>query len=162
MAGGEGVRPGLALVLVTVGFFALVIAGLGLMTLALDRPVIDMPGTGQLPGVLSVVGAVIAFAAMLGPRLGRAYPSYWSALHTAIAVYFAYAAAAGAGVLLSLSASRPASVFAAGLLAVQLALSWPAIVVTAAAAVAAWAGVAMVRTRAQPPRWPWERDVDDE
>jgi len=44
----------------------------------------------------------------------------------------------------------------------EFALSWYALVLGATAAAAAWAGIALHRTRARRPEWPWERDEDDE
>ena len=35
------------------------------------------------------------------------------------------------------------------------------VVILLAAAIAGWAGIALRRTRAQQPRWPWERDDEE-
>ncbi len=40
------------------------------------------------------------------------------------------------------------------------ATSWFAVVLASAALVAGWVAVALVRTGADRPRWPWERDED--
>jgi prolipoprotein diacylglyceryltransferase len=40
------------------------------------------------------------------------------------------------------------------------ATSWFAVLLASVALVAAWTAVALVRTRAGRPRWPWERDED--
>jgi hypothetical protein len=40
------------------------------------------------------------------------------------------------------------------------ATSWFAVVLAAAALVGGWGAIALVRTAAERPRWPWERDDD--
>ena len=40
----------------------------------------------------------------------------------------------------------------------QLAVGWAAPVVAVSAFVTAWGAIAVMRTRARPPRWPWERE----
>jgi hypothetical protein len=39
---------------------------------------------------------------------------------------------------------------------------WTSVTFLLAAAVAAWGAIAVRRTEARPPRWPWEREPDDE
>ena len=43
----------------------------------------------------------------------------------------------------------------------RIATTWFGVVVAAAALIAAWGGIALVRTRAQRPRWPWEDEFDE-
>ena len=48
----RGVSPPVAVAFAVVGFFALLIAGFGLLSLLSDAEVIPVPGLGQLPGAI--------------------------------------------------------------------------------------------------------------
>jgi len=159
-AQGGPVRPVVALALASISFVALLIFGLGMLSLALNADVIAFPGLGPIPGFGGVVVALAAFAAVLWRSLRRARaahsPSYIGAAWTALACAAAYVVGVWIAVL-----------FAAGDLAVatavagRLVTSWFAAVVLVAGAVAAWGGIALVRTRARRPRWPWEDEFDE-
>ena len=47
-----GVSAVLALVLATIGFFALAVFGLGAVSVVTDADIISVPGLGQVPGVI--------------------------------------------------------------------------------------------------------------
>jgi hypothetical protein len=61
-----------AVVFATVGFFALLVAGFGLLSLATDAEVLPVAGLGPAPGIVGTAAAVVAFAAgsrrSFGPR----------------------------------------------------------------------------------------------
>jgi hypothetical protein len=83
-------------------------------------------------------------------------PSYWGAAWTAAACFLAYVCAVWVA-----AAVTGADLAVATAVAGRLATSWFGLVVAAAAFVCAWSAIALVRTRAHRPRWPWE-DEDDQ
>lgn len=151
----SGVRPLVALALSTVGFVALLIAGLGMLSLLLDQDVIAVRGLGQVPGVVGTLLAVAAFAGALWTAIRRR-PTYLGALGCAAASFVAYVAGVWLGAAASGSDLAAAAAAAGG-----VAGSWFGVVVGGAALVAGWGGVALVRTRAERPRWPWEDPYDE-
>ncbi|SIT87454.1 hypothetical protein [Microbacterium sp. RU33B] len=151
----DGVRPVVALALATVSFVALLIAGLGMLSLALDQDVIAVRGLGQVPGILGTALAVAAFAAALWAAIRRR-PTYLGALGCAVAAFLAYVAGVWLGAAFS-GADLGAAAAAAG----GVAASGFGVVVAAAGLVAGWGGVALVRTRSDRPRWPWEDPFDE-
>jgi succinate dehydrogenase hydrophobic anchor subunit len=166
------VRPPIALAFALLGFFALMIFGLGMTSLATGTDVISTPGFGQFPGIFGPIFAAVAFAGVLwaflrtprpasSPGNDRAsqgasgrggHPSFWGALIVAIAAFLAYLV--GVGLVAMIVGADPAA--AVGTVG-SLATSWYGLVVFGAALIAAWAGIALVRTHADRPRWPWER-----
>ena len=149
------VRPAVALAFSLVGFFAIVIAALGVVSLVTEEEVVAVPALGPAPGAIGLLAAGGAYAAAwwVGARTAR--PTFWWALVVAAASFLAYALAAGAAALVVAADVGVAVAVAAG-----LAAGWPGLVVALGALVAAWAGIALVRTRASRPRWPWENDDD--
>ena len=149
--GGGTVRPLTALAFATMTFVALLIFGLGMLSLALGEDVISTPGLGQAPGIVATVLATAAFAGGLWvavrPRRSAddatpRRPSFWGAAWTTAAVFLAYlvgvfvgAVATGADLAVAASVAgasrRPGS----------------ASVVAGAALISAWGGIALVRTR---------------
>ena len=188
--GSEGpsqgpVRPPVALAFATMGFVALLIFGLGMTSLATGEDVIATPGLGQVPGITGVVCATLAFAGGLwaaiaragrrmdaAPPTGRAapaaagagaaagvgaqHPSYWGAAWTTAATFLAYLGGVWFGAVFT-----GADLGVATAVVGRLATTWFGLVVAAAAFVAAWAGIALVRTHARRPRWPWEDEFDE-
>ena len=153
---GGPVRPIVALGLATVAFIALLIFGLGMVSLAIGADIVETPGLGQIPGVFATALTTGAFALALWLALRRPHPTFWGALWAAVACYAVYTAAIWLG---TLAASGDPAV-ASGV-AGRIATTWFGLVVAAAAAIAAWGGIALVRTRAQRPRWPWEDEFDE-
>jgi len=150
-----GLRPGLATVFSVVGFGALAICGLGVLSLVTGADVVAVRGLGALPGAVAFAAAVIALTLVLATGLRRPHPSYTLAAFAGVAVLLAYLLGLTIGaVAVGVDAAR--AVAAAG----GFALSWFAVVVAACGAIAGWTGVALVRTRAQPPQWRWEHDED--
>jgi hypothetical protein len=143
----------LALVFTGVAFVALVIAGLGVVSLLTDQDVIATEGLGPAPAAIGIVLTALVYAGALWAPLARSHPSYWNALWVALACYLAYLAGVGIGA--ALGGADPA--VAAGV-AGRIAIGWFGLVVAAAALASAWSAIALVRTRAGTPRWPWEGD----
>jgi hypothetical protein len=150
------VSPVLALVLATASFIALLIFGLGMTSLITAEDVIDTPGLGQVPGILGTTLATAAFAAALWAAVRRGPAKYSGALWAAVACFLGYIFGVWAGALFT-GAGLAVSTSVAG----RLATSWFGLVVAGAGLVAAWGGIALVRTRAQRPRWPWEDEFDE-
>ncbi len=69
--------------------------------------------------------------------------------HGGVAAIFVGAVATGADLAVASSVAG------------RIATTWFGVVVAAAALIAAWGGIALVRTRAQRPRWPWEDEFDE-
>lgn len=159
-AAGGPVRPAVALALASVSFVALVIFGLGMLSLALNADVIAFPGLGPIPGATGVVVALGAFAATLWNSLRRAgsaaLPSLRGSLWSALASAAAYVVGIWLAVLFTAGDFAVATSVAG-----RLVTSGFAAVVLVAGGLAAWGGIALVRTRAQRPRWPWEDEFDE-
>jgi hypothetical protein len=171
-------------------FAAFTIFGLGMTSLATGEDVIEAPGLGQVPGIVGVVLAVVVFAGGLwaaiahaddtrdaaapagavdagpagpaavgaGARAGReaGHPSFWGSAWTTAACFLAYIGGVWLGAVLS-----GVDVGVATAVAGRLATSWFGVAVALAAFVCSWAGIALVRTRARRPRWPWEDEFDE-
>jgi len=150
------VRPLVALGLATAGFIALLIFGLGMTSLLLDENVIAVRGLGQIPGVVGTTLATAGFAATTWAGVRRARPSYGTAGLAAVAAFLGY----GVGVWIG-AVGGGADLAAATRAAGGVLTSWFGAVIAGAALVSSWGAVALVRTRAERPRWPWE-DPDDE
>ncbi|GAA1929486.1 hypothetical protein GCM10009775_21920 [Microbacterium aoyamense] len=150
------VRPPVAVALATVVFATLVIFGFGMLSLALDEDVIAMPGLGQVPGILSLSIAAVSFAVLLAIALRQSAPSFWAVAWITPAVFLVYLATLWIGAV-----GVGAGIAAAAAIAGRVATTWFGAVPAGAAAVAAWGGMALVRTRADRPRWPWEHDDDE-
>ncbi len=151
-----GVRPLVGLAFVVIGFVALTICGLGLTSLALDAEVLATLGLGQFAGILGMVLATGMFALTMWAALRRVHPVYRASITVTVATLLAYLIGVWLGAVLS--GAGPAL---AGSAVGGFVTSWFAMVLVGAAFVCSWAGIALVRTRAQRPRWPWERDDDE-
>lgn len=148
---GRGVAPPVAVAFAAVGFFALVIAGFGMTSLLTESEVVG-PGHGQIPGIIAVAAATAAFAAVLWTGIRRVPPSYGVSFTVTAAVLVAFVLGLLLGAVLE-GGDAAAAAATAG----AFAVSWFALVLALSAFASAWAGVALVRTRAARPRWPWER-----
>ena len=153
---GGHVRPLTALAFATAAFIALLIFGLGMLSLAIGEDVIETPGLGQVPGILATVLATAAFAAGLWGAVRMPHPTFWGAAWTAAATFLAYLAGLWLGAVTT-GADLAAAVAVVG----RIATTWFGAVVAGAALVAAWGGIALVRTQARRPRWPWEDEFDE-
>ena len=147
------VRPAVALAFCLIGFFALTVAGLGLASLATDSDVIAVRGLGQVPGALGVAAAALAFAGSVWGAIRRPHPAFGTVVIVVAGTWLAYVAVTG------LAAAIVAADIGTGMaVSGSLAIGWQGLVVAGAALIAGWTAVALVRTRAARPRWPWERD----
>ncbi|QEV99015.1 hypothetical protein F6J84_02045 [Microbacterium caowuchunii] len=160
MSAGTG-EPGpvpqtVSLALTSIGFFALAIAGLGIGSLITDADVIPIPGLGPLPGALGLVAAGAAFAGVTWRLVREARPRYAGVFATILATYLAYGLVTGFVALFAAEGIATALAVSGSLL-----VGWPGLVVAVAAGVAGWSAIALVRTRAGRPRWPWEDDADE-
>ena len=153
---GGPVRPIVALGLATLAFVALLIFGLGMVSLALGADIVETPGLGQIPGILATALTTGAFALALWVAVRRQHPSFWGALWAALACYVVYVVTIWISV-----AGTGAGLAVATDVAGRIATTWFGAVVAATAAIAAWGGIALVRTRAHRPRWPWEDEFDE-
>jgi hypothetical protein len=147
------VRPVVAVVLTLIGFFAVVIAVFGLVSLWADAEVVPVAGAGSIPGVVGVAASGAAYAAATSRALDAGRRRYRSAIAVGLLAWLAYGAAAGLATVVGTGEIVRGLAVAGALL-----VGWPGVVVGLAAAVASWCAVALVRTRAGRPRWPWEGD----
>ena len=151
-----GVSAILATVMTTVGFFALAVFGLGALTVATDADLIDVPGLGQAPGVVGMLFAIAVFAGVLWAAVRIRHPRFRSVGAIAIATALVHLLAVGATALIVAG-----EVIAALSVMGGLVTGGASLVILAAAAIAGWAGVALRRTRAERPKWPWEREDEE-
>lgn len=139
----------------TIGFFALAVFGLGALSVVTDRDIIDVPGLGQIPGVSGMVAAVVVFALALWATVRRGTASFGSAPVIGLLTALVHLAVVWVAVLVATSDLAVATAVAG-----DLVRGGASLVILAAAAVAAWGGIALRRTKGERPRWPWERDED--
>ena len=145
------VSPPVAVAFSVLGFFALLIAGFGMLSLLSGSEVLSVAGLGPLPGILGVGFAVAAFAISVWSVVRRPAPTYGGVPFVVIAAFLGFLAGLlVGGVVAGTDAARVAS--AAG----GFATSWFAVVLASVALVCGWSAVALVRTHASRPRWPWE------
>ena len=140
----------------TIGFFALAVFGLGAVSVLTDADIIAVPGLGPFPGVTGMVAAVVGFALMLWSTLRRPHPSFVATIAIALVTGLAHLAGVWAAVLIG-----SGNIVIATAVAGDLVRGGSSAVLLLAAAIGAWGGIALRRTRAAHPRWPWERDDDE-
>ncbi len=151
-----GVSAVLSLVLSTVGFFALAVFGLGLLSLATETDIIAVPGLGQAPGMIGMAAALAAFAWAQWTAVRQARPPYRSVWLTALITGFAHLVVVAVCVLVVAGDAVTALVVAG-----DLVRGGASAVLVLVAATAGWCGIALRRTRAQHPHWPWEGDDEE-
>lgn len=152
-----GVSAVLALAMAVISFFALAVLALAILSTTTATEIIAVPGLGPVPGVLGMAAGVLAFALGLAAALRRPRASFRS-----VPVIALWAAFAHLAVVWIAAAAASGDVIAATVVAGDLVRQGPSLVIVLTAAVAAWGGIALRRTRAQQPRWPWEHDRDPE
>ena len=141
----------------TVGFFALSILGLGVLSFTTDADIISVPGLGQAPGVVGVVVAVAVFAGILWLAVRITRPKFRSVWSIAIMTAVSHLLAVGFTVAVVTGEFVTALAVMGGLITGGASL-----VLLVVAVFAAWCAVALRLTRAQRPRWPWEREDPNE
>jgi hypothetical protein len=142
--------------LATISFFALAVFGLGALSVATDADIIAVRDLGQAPGVIGMLAAVVSFALMLWSTLRRGDPSYVATIAIALVTGLVHLAAVWIAVLVGTG-----SIVLATAVAGDLVRGGASAILLLAALIAAWGGIALRRTRAEHPRWPWERDEDE-
>lgn len=140
----------------TIGFFALAVFGLGAVSVLTDADLIAVPGLGPAPGIIGMLAGVAAFALMSWSTLRAQHPSFASAFAIALVTGLTHLVGVWLAVMIgsgdAVIATAVAGDFVRGGASVALLL---------AAAIAAWGGIALRRTKAGRPRWPWERDDEE-
>lgn len=157
MSDEQRLPPGATLALAAVTYGALAICLTGFASLLTDTDVIAVSGLSPAPGALAVLVSVLTFAAALPPVVWAPRPAYTAVVPVALAAVLAHLA--GLWLLAIAFGSGVATATAA---VAGSVIGWASPTFLAAAAVAAWGAVAVRRTRARPPHWPWERDEEDE
>ncbi|WAA65365.1 hypothetical protein [Microbacterium oxydans] len=141
--------------LATISYFALAVFGLGALSVATDTDIIAVPDLGQAPGVIGMAVAVVVFGLMLWSTLRRHRPSYVATIAISLLAALAHLIAVWLVVL-----TGSGIVLATAVVGDLVRGGASAILVTAGL-IAAWGGIALRRTRAEHPRWPWERDEEE-
>ncbi len=149
---GGSVRPVVAWAFSTVLFVALMVGGLGVVSLVTAQDVVAVPGFGDAPGMAGAIFGALAFAGVLWMLLRRPRPSLWGAVGTAVAAFLVYLAAVWLG-----GAVHTGDIVLAASVTGRLVTGGFAFVVAGAGLVAGWGGILLVRARGGRPRWPWER-----
>ncbi|KJQ54043.1 hypothetical protein [Microbacterium sp. SA39] len=138
------------------GFFALAVFGLGAVSLLTDAEIIAVPGLGPVPGIIGMISAVVGFALMLLSALRRQQPSFFATISISLVAGLAHLTGVWVAVL-----SGSGSIVIATAVAGDLVRGGASAVLLLAAAIAAWGGIALRRTRAARPRWRWESEDDE-
>jgi uncharacterized membrane protein len=138
-------------VLATVLFFGLAILGLGMLSYFTDSDILSVPDLGQYPGVVGMVLAIVVFVAILVPSLRPRRPTYPASVLVGVATALAHLAGVWLTALVAGAGIAPATAAV-----MQLVVGGSTLVIGLAALVAAWVGIALRRTRAHRPSWPWE------
>jgi len=139
--------------LASISFFALAVFGLGALSVATDTDIIAVPDLGQAPGVIGMAVAVVVFALMLWSTLRRRRPSYVATIAIALLAALAHLVAVWITVLIGSS-----NLVIATAVAGDLVRGGASAVLVGVGLIAAWGGIALRRTRAEHPRWPWENE----
>lgn len=143
--------------LATVLFVGFAILGLGMLSYFTDSDILDVPGLGQYPGVVGMLVAIVVFVALLAQAVRPKRPAYPASVAVALATALVHLAGVWLAALVGGAGVAPATAAV-----MQLILGGPTVVIGLAALVAAWIGIALRRTRAQKPHWPWEDRPGDE
>jgi len=143
--------PELATALASGAYGALLVCALGIVTLWNDAPVLDVDDVGVVPVMLAGVAAVGVFFLVLLRALRPERPAYSSAVVVALAAALAQLVALW---LLSLAFGADAAEATAAV--AGSVIGWSSAAFALLAGACAWGGVALRRTEADRPRWPWE------
>lgn len=135
----------------SVTYLALVVAGLGFGSLIIDDDVITTTGVSLIAAYVAAGISILAFAGFLVGPARRERPSYWFAGSTAIGTAAIHALTLGLAALFSTGDLG----IVGGVLSETLT-GWVAPMILVAALISSWAALAVRRTAAGRPRWPWE------
>lgn len=145
----------LSLALSAVVFGALMIAGLGVVTLLSDEEIFVLPQLGPLPGALAMLGAIGVWTGVLAVARDR-HPGLARAFLAAFGALLAYSLGALLGVLIR-GFDLISALGAVGRL-YQVGFAW---IIGVSALLAAVGFIVLLRWNAPRARWPWERDEQD-
>ena len=135
-----------------ISFVALVVLGLGFLSLLTETDIISVPGFGQAPGVIGMVVAMIVLGGSLAFVLRSRTPPFTASLLIALVTALLHLAAVWV-----VAASGGAAVAATAAVG-GLITGGGSAIIAGSALIAAWGGIALRRTHAERPQWPWERD----
>ena len=138
----------------SVGYLALLVSGLGFGSLIIDDDVITTAGVSTLAAYVAAGISILAFAGFLLGPLRRDRPSFWFAASTALGATAVHALTLGVAVLVS-----NGDLGVVGGVLSEVLVGWVSPLILVAALVASWAAIAVRRTAAHRPRWPWEDDT---
>ncbi|MFD5213225.1 hypothetical protein [Microbacterium sp. NPDC058345] len=151
-----GVSAVLALVIGAACFLSLAILGLGMLSYFADVDIVSVPGLSVWPGISGMAAAVLLFAAVLRPVLSQPHPSFRPVLIIGLAAALVHLAVVWLGALVT-----GVGLVHAAAAASQLVVSGASLVLLITAVAGAWIAIALRRTSASAPHWPWER-TDEE
>jgi hypothetical protein len=137
----------------SIGYLALLVAGLGTASAIADDDIISTPGVSLVAAYAAAGVAIVAFALLLAGPVSRERPGYWAAASTAVGSAGLYTIALAIAVFVS-----SGDLSTTGSVLREVLVGWVVPVVLGSALVAAWAAIALRRTSARQPRWPWEDD----
>ncbi|HJA03777.1 MAG TPA: hypothetical protein H9800_02820 [Candidatus Microbacterium stercoravium] len=135
----------------SVGYLALLVAGLGFGSLIIDDDVITTSGVGLISAYVAAGISILAFAGFLIGPARHARPSFWLAGSTALGTAATHALALGVAALVSTG-----DLGVVGGVLSEILVGWVSPLIFGAALIASWAAIALRRTVASRPRWPWE------
>lgn len=141
--------------LASIGYLALLVAGLGFASLLTDSDVIETQGVGLIPAYVAAAVAIVAFALLVRSTVARDRPSYVSVVSIAVGAALAHLATLALTAVID-SGDIGVAIGVVG----EVLIGWVTPVIALTAAMTAWAAVAMRRTRADRPRWPWEDEEE--
>lgn len=135
-----------------VTFVALVIAGLGMLSLLTESDVIAVEGLGQVPGVVAVVVALLGWLAVIAPATRRRF-----GVGTALVAGLTAGLCHVLTVLVATTVSGGDPALAAGV-AGRLISGGFAPVVAGAGLLAGTGAAVLRRSGSGTAQWPWEKD----
>ncbi len=153
----SGVSVVTALTVGWVSFAALAILALGMLSYFAGIDVISAEGVYRWAGITAMIAAIAGFAGMAAWTLRAAHPSYVSALLIALVATLVHLVVMTLAVLIG-GETTVGAITAMSMLVTQGA----SLAIFLAAVVAAWIAIALRRTRAGRPHWPWEDDAGEE
>lgn len=152
-----GVSALTALTVGWVSFAALALLGLGMLSYFAELDVIPAEGAYRWAGIAAMIVAIGGFAATLAWMLRPPRPSYASAVLVGLVAALLHL------IVVALGALFGGEQVVGAMVAVSMLVTQGAsLVILLAGVVAAWIAIALRRTRAGAPHWPWEDGADPE
>lgn len=154
---GNGASRPLAVAYASGGFFALLIAGFLITSVLTGTEVVAVSGVSSMPGVIGAALGIGGFAVATAIALRFPHPSYVSSLGIVVGAFVGYLIGLAAGAIVV-----GVDLHTGWMLVTDFVTRPYVLVLLGAAFVSGWAAIALVRTRAHRPSWPWEHDDDDD